>query len=130
MWKRCNHSTMPDSQYLSVIRVWAALAWADGVIAQAEAVAMRRLVEAADLSDDERNTALGWLENKVDLDIENLGSLSEKAREGIYRAAARLASVDMDVADEERAFLGRLREGLGITDEVAKDIESGIPGYG
>src|SRR5678815_5036676 len=112
---------MAESQYLSVIRIWAALAWADGVIAESEAAAMRRLIESADLTDPERSTALGWLEEKVDLDTGSMASLSEEARHGIFRAAARLAAVDLEVAEEELDFLGRLREGLGIDEDTALD---------
>ncbi len=118
---------MGESQYLSVIRIWAAVAWADGVIADAEAAAMKRLVEGADLTADERETALGWLETKVELDTANVEGLSEEARHGIYRAAARLAAVDLDVADEEKSFLDRLREGLNIDEETAKDIVKAVP---
>jgi uncharacterized membrane protein YebE (DUF533 family) len=118
---------MGESQYLSVIRIWAALAWADGVIADAEAAAMKRLVESADLTDDERGTALGWLTEKVDLDTENLAGLSDEARQGIYRAAARLAAVDLEIADEERTFLERLRKGLNIDDEAAAKIAESVP---
>ncbi len=118
---------MGESQYLSVIRIWAALAWADDVIADAEAAAMKRLVESADLTDDERSTALGWLEEKVELDTANIAGLSEEARHGIYRAAVRLAAVDLEVADEERAFLDRLRTGLELSDETVAELEKGIP---
>lgn len=118
---------MGESQYLSVIRIWAALAWADGVIADAEAAAMKRLVESADLTDEERGTALGWLDEKVELDTENIAGLSDEARQGIYRAAARLAAVDLEIADEERNFLKRLREGLKIDDEAAAKIAESVP---
>jgi uncharacterized membrane protein YebE (DUF533 family) len=118
---------MGESQYLSVIRIWAALAWADGVIADSEAAAMKRLVESADLTDEERGTALGWLNEKVDLDTENLAGLSDEARQGIYRAAARLAAVDLEIADEERNFLSRLREGLNIDEEAAAKIAESVP---
>jgi len=118
---------MGESQYLSVIRIWAALAWADDVIADAEAAAMKRLVKSADLTDEERETALSWLETKVELDTANIEGLSEEARKGIYRAAARLAAVDLDVAEEERKFLSRLREGLKLGDDDVTEIESSIP---
>jgi uncharacterized membrane protein YebE (DUF533 family) len=120
---------MSESQHLSVIRVWAALVWADGKIAQAEAVAMRRLIEVADLSDEERDMAQSWLDAEVEPETERLASLGQVARESIYRAAVRLASVDLEVVDAERAFLKRLRGGLGISDEVAEEIESSVPGY-
>ncbi len=117
------------THFLSVIRVWAALAWADGIIAHPEAVAMKRLIQTADLTDEEREIALGWLESEVELDTDSLASLGEDARLGIYQAAARLAAVDLEVAVEERAFLYRLREGLGIDPEKAKEIEAAIPGH-
>ena len=120
---------MDESPYLSVIRVWAAAAWADGVIADAEAAAMKRLVAVADLSEDERNTANSWLETKVELETASMKALSEGAREGIYRAAVRLAAVDCDVAVEELAFLSRLREGLSLEPAKAQEIEAGVPGF-
>ena len=109
-----------ESTFLSVIRVWAALAWADGVIAEPEAEAMKRLIAGADLTDDERQEAHGFLETKIDLSTANVEGLSDKVRQGIYRAAYRLAKVDLEVADEERSFLGRLREGLSLSDDVCK----------
>lgn len=118
---------MGESQYLSVIRIWAAVAWADGVIADAEAAAMKRLIESADLTDDERDTALSWLEEKVSLDTANIEGLSEEARHGIYRAAVRLAAVDLEIAADERDFLATLRSGLNISEDDAKDLEKGVP---
>lgn len=118
---------MSESQHLSVIRIWAALAWADGVIAEPEAIAMQKLIDIAYLSAHEREIARGWLENRVELDTRNLAELSENTRLGIYRAAVRLAAVDLSVADEERAFLVRLRQGLDIADDIAEEIESSLP---
>jgi uncharacterized membrane protein YebE (DUF533 family) len=117
---------MSETQFVSVIRIWAALAWADGVVQPAEAVAMRRLIDAAQLNEDERATANGFLTIKVELDTTNLEGLGDEARRGIYRAACRLAAVDRNVADTERAFLDRLRDGLGIALDVAREIEVGI----
>lgn len=119
---------MGESQYLSVIRIWAALAWADGVIVDSEAAAMKRLVESADLTDEERETALGWLDKKVELDTTNTAGLSEEARHGIYRAALRLAGVDLDFAEEELQFLDRLRGALEISQSTAEDLEKSVPG--
>lgn len=119
---------MAESQFLSVIRIWAAVAWADGVIADAESAALSRLIQGADLSDDERATAMGWLASRVELDTANIASLSDDARKGVYRAAARMAAVDLDVAETELAFLVRLRAALGISEDVAREVESAIPG--
>ena len=119
---------MAESQFLSVIRVWAAMAWADGVVHENESQALRRLIGAAELDDDERAAAYKFLEAKVELDTAGIDGLSEDARRGIYRAACRMAAVDREVHADERALLDKLRGHLGIADEVARDIEGGIPG--
>jgi tellurite resistance protein len=117
-----------ESQHLRVIRVWAALAWADGVIAKSEAAAMKRLVEGAnELSDDEKKTALGFLENKVELDTAGLEGLGWDAKEGIYRAALRLAGIDQHVDATELALLEKLRGALGISEKRAKEIQDSTP---
>jgi len=112
--------------FLQVIRVWAGLAWADDIIADEEARAMKKLISTAGLSDEEQATALGYLDSKIELEIAGLDALNEPARLGIYRAAVRLAGVDKDFAPEERKFLDRLRDGLAIGADAASQIESEI----
>lgn len=114
---------------MDVIRIWAGVAWADGVIAEAERTAIERLIKTAKLSDDERATALGWLEAPVSFENEHLTGLSHESRLGVYRAAARLAAVDQDVAAAEKVFLDRLRVSLGVTEDEAHAIEADIPGH-
>jgi uncharacterized membrane protein YebE (DUF533 family) len=116
-----------ENQFLSVIRIWAALAWADDVIADQEREAMRRLIDGAELSDDDRETAMSWLDNRVELDTANIKDLTERARHGIYRAAVRLAAVDQDFAAEEKSFLIRLRDGLDIDEDTASRIAATLP---
>lgn len=121
---------MADSQFLSVIRVWAAMAWADGQIAEPEAQALRRLIGAADLDDAERTLAYRFIDHEVDLEGADVSQLTEDARRGIYRAACRMAAVDREIAPGERNLLDRLRGHLGLGEDVARDIEAGIPGLG
>jgi uncharacterized membrane protein YebE (DUF533 family) len=118
---------MAENQFLSVIRTWAAVAWADGVVVAAEALAMQRLIESADLSPDERKTAMGFVTEKVELDTDNLGTLSDDARRGIYKAACRMAAVDRDLAEPERALLAKLRDALALGDAAA-GIETAVFG--
>lgn len=115
-----------ENPFLQVIRVWAGLAWADDVIADEEARAMRKLIDTAGLADPERAIALGYLDSKVELETAGLAGLNENARVGIYKAAARLAGVDKHFAPEERKFLDRLRDGLSIDAEIAGKIEADI----
>jgi uncharacterized membrane protein YebE (DUF533 family) len=124
--KKSLRGSREESQFLAVIRVWAALAWADGVLDAKEEEAMRRLVAGAELDEEERSAALGFLDNKVDLELANLAGLNDRAREGIYRAALRLARVDQRVSPEERALLARLRDGLEIDLHLAERLEAAL----
>ena len=118
---------MAENQFLSVIRTWAVMAWADGVVVAAEALAMRKLIESAELSAADRTTAMGFLETKVELDTTNLAALSGDARKGVYKAACRLAAVDRDLAEPERALLAKLRDGLELG-AAAAEIEASVFG--
>lgn len=119
---------MAESQILSVIRVWAAVAWADGVLAEAEAEGMRRLIRTADLTPEERTSATRYLDTRVDLPDVVLTNVNPEARRGIYRAACRMAVVDHVFAHAERKMLDRLRGMLSIPAEIAAEIEADIPG--
>ena len=119
---------MAESQILSVIRVWAAVAWADGVLAEAEAEGMRRLIRTADLTPEERSAATRYLDTRVDLPDVVLTNVNPEARRGIYRAACRMAVVDHVFAHAERKMLDRLRGMLSIPAEIATEIEADIPG--
>ena len=109
---------------MSVLRVWAALAWADGVIAPAEAEALRRLIAVAPVAEAERDVALGWLDERVDLETSRVRQLGAESRQGVYQAAVRLARIDLNLAAQERALLDRLRDALDIDPATAADIES------
>ena len=118
---------MAESQILSVIRMWAAVAWADGLLAEAEAESLRRLIRSADLSSDERSLALQTLESEVKLPATYLTSLDPDARRGIYRAACRMAVVDHVFHASERMILDKLRGLLGVPEDVAREIEADLP---
>lgn len=119
---------MAESQILDVIRVWAAVAWADGVLAEAEAEGLRRLVRTADLTTEERAGAIAFLDARIELPDVYLNNLNPEARRGIYRAACRMAVVDHVFARAERKMLDRLQNLLGIPADIAKEIEADVPG--
>jgi uncharacterized membrane protein YebE (DUF533 family) len=118
---------MADQQILSVIRLWAAVAWADGVLAESEAEGLRRLIRSADLTPEERTEASRYLDGKVS-PPETLELMAPEARRGIYRAACRMAVVDHELSATERKLLDRLRGILEIPDATAREIEAQIPG--
>lgn len=119
---------MAESSVLNVIRMWAAVAWADGVLAEPEAEGLRRLVRTADLTPDERATASRFLEAYTTLPDTYLTTLSVESRRGIYRAACRMAVVDHDFSETEKKQLKKLRELLAVPDDVAAEIEADVPG--
>ena len=119
---------MAESQILSVIRMWAAVAWADGVMSETEAESLGRLIRHAELTEDERAGARELLTARTELPETYLANLSPDARRGVYRAACRLAVVDHVFSATERALLDRLRNLLGIAVDLAQQIEAEVPG--
>lgn len=119
---------MAESQILSVIRMWAAVAWADGVMSETEAESLGRLIRHADLTDDERTAAREFLAARTELPETYLTNLTPDARRGVYRAACRMAVVDQEFSVTERALLDRLRNLLGIPVDLAQQIEAEVPG--
>src|SRR5688500_2572786 len=111
-----------ESQIMSVIRVWAAIAWADGVLAEAEAEGLRRLIATAELTAEERTQAKQYVDERTSLPETYLNMLKPEARRGIYRAACRMAVVDHVFAATERQMLDKLKDILGIPPDVAQEI--------
>lgn len=114
---------MADDIFLTVIQVWAATAWADGKLADSEKHALRRLIDGAELGDDQRQAAFGFLDKPVSLADANLAGMSHESRTGIYRAACRMVIIDRDIAIEERKLLQTLREKLELAPADADPIE-------
>ncbi len=112
-----------ESEVLLAAKIWAAAAWADGVIAEEEAQSMKMVIDIAKLSDDEKKTALGWLENKVELEDVDVSGISQDSRVNIYSATLGVITVDNEVADKERKFLERLRKTLDIDEVLAAELE-------
>jgi uncharacterized membrane protein YebE (DUF533 family) len=119
---------MAESQILSVIRMWAAVAWADGVMSETEAESLGRLIRHAELTEDERAGAREFVATRTELPGIYLTNLTPDARRGVYRAACRLAVVDHVFSVTERALLDRLRTVLGIPVDLAQQIEAEVPG--
>lgn len=119
---------MAETQILSVIRVWAAVAWADGVMAEAEADGLRKLIAGAELAPADKAAAEKLVDAKTDLPEKLLHDLEPAARRGVYRAACKMAVVDHVFAKSERSMLDRLRTHLGIPADIAVEIEADVPG--
>jgi uncharacterized membrane protein YebE (DUF533 family) len=119
---------MAESQVLSVIRMWAAVAWADGMMSETELESLGRLIRTAELTEDERVAARTFLTSNVELPETYLTNLTPEARRGVYRAACRMAVVDHVFSVTERALLDRMRTLLGVPVDGAREIEAEVPG--
>lgn len=110
-----------------MLRLLAAVSWSDGTLDEREAANLNRLINSAELDDDERSEALGWLQGAAELGSVDIGSLSPNQRLATYQAAVRIALTDQRLDDAERSFLDRVRDALGIDAEQASEIEAEMP---
>jgi uncharacterized membrane protein YebE (DUF533 family) len=118
---------VPHPQVMFMIRLLAAVSWADGELAADESAAIERLIAAADLDDAERAMARTWLATPVELDAADVSALNPNQRLLTYQAAVRVALSDEELADEERVLLDRVRDALGLSAEQALEIEAEMP---
>jgi uncharacterized membrane protein YebE (DUF533 family) len=112
-----------EEMFLEVVRLWAATAWSDGVIADNEQRLLVGLIRSANVGEATRETALRLLAQPVRLEDAPIDHLGEKERLGVYRTACRLTTVDGEIAAPERTFLKCLRDHLKLDQATADDIE-------
>ncbi len=110
-----------------MLRLLAAVSWADGELAEGESAALGRLINAADLDDSERDIARSWIAAPVEIDEGDVGALSENQRLATYQAALRIALSDDELGEQERVLLDRVRLALGLSAEQALEIEAEMP---
>lgn len=113
-----------EALFLTVVKLWAATAWADGVLADNERRLLEGLIRGAKVSEATRATALGFLATKVALEDAQVDRLAPAERSGVYRTSCRMATVDGQLADAEKAFLRRLASRLGLGGDAAASIEA------
>jgi uncharacterized membrane protein YebE (DUF533 family) len=112
-----------EDMFLEVVRVWAATAWADGKISENEERLLVGLIRAANVGDATREKALAYVAAPIGLEDAPVERLGPRERQGLYRTACKLTTVDGDIAAPERALLQRLRGHLGVDDATAAEIE-------
>jgi uncharacterized membrane protein YebE (DUF533 family) len=105
---------------LTSIKVWAAAAWADGMVLEEEALAMELIIAAAPISDDERELARRWIKTPVTLEDLDLSTIPREERLVLYTEACKLVGVDHYIASAERGFLFRLGNALALDEAEAR----------
>lgn len=117
---------MSDTKHLlTAIKTWAAVAWADGKLVEAERLTMKAIIAVAKISDEERTIASEWLDEPVKLADLNLDRIPPSERFHIYSVACGVSALDKDIAAAERTFLEKLATALGISAEDAKKARDG-----
>jgi uncharacterized membrane protein YebE (DUF533 family) len=112
-----------EEMFLEIVRVWAATAWADGTIAENEQRLLVGLIGGAHVGDETRQKALACLATPIGLEAAPVDRLGPRERQGLYRTACKLTTVDGDIATQERTLLQRLRGHLGLDETTAAEIE-------
>jgi uncharacterized tellurite resistance protein B-like protein len=103
---------------MDVFRALAAIAWADGAVAEAEANALRSAARAAKLGPADLARVDAMLASRVDL--ADLGPLRLERDEAelLFALACMMSAADGTVADGERAAVARLGDLLGLDAEA------------
>jgi len=109
-----SETAMPISREESIagLRLLVCMAKADGVLHAKERAILEATFEDLELP---AGIDLQWLldePSELAAVLKQIGST--EARDAAYAAVYALACTDGDCSDEERALLGRIREGLGI----------------
>jgi uncharacterized membrane protein YebE (DUF533 family) len=117
---------MSERDYLlTAVQVWAAAAWADGVLVESEKMTMNAIIQAGKLTEAQRATARGFLDAKVSLDDVDVAGIPATEKLHIYSVACGMVAFDRDVASAEKGFLDRLGKALGISDADAAKARAG-----
>ena len=113
-------------EMLTILRMWAGAAWADGELHPSEEAALRRLIDASEeeLGKDGKATALALLSAPPVVKPEEVGKLASASREGVYRAALGIVRLDGKVTGDEEAWVVRLRERLNLDPAVLAKIDA------
>ncbi len=93
----------------------ASIIWADGVVLEAEAVAMRAAARACGLSADEQRAVERAIGSPVALDELSIGELTDSDGELIYAIACWLAAVDGTIYDVELAAVEEVADLLELS---------------
>ncbi len=117
---------MNDTRHLlTAIKTWAAVAWADGKLVEAERITMKAIIAASKISDEERKIATTWLDEPVKLADVALDRIPPDERVHIFSVACGVSAMDKDIAAAERVFLDKLATALGISAEDARKARAG-----
>src|SRR5512146_2153931 len=109
----------------TAVKIWAAAAWADGVVVESEAMTLRAIIDVAKLTDEQRKTARRWIDSRVTLEDVEVDKLPQEERVHIFSVACGMVAFDKKIAESERGFLDRLQKALAIGDADAQRAREG-----
>ena len=98
---------------LKLLRVVTAVAWVDGEVHPREREFAERLIERLELPDDEREVALGYLDEPPRPHELDASKLNRNLRLELLGFAREMARADGDVGDQEADLIEALEAVLG-----------------
>ena len=101
-----------------VLQCLFAIAWSDGELVEEERELLRSLGSAMNLSDDLASEVEGWYANAPDPEVGAPLSFSSQEAERLMRWIFEIASADMIFSLKEYQFVTRLREHIGMTEDM------------
>src|SRR4051794_10755375 len=107
-------------QDMAIVRALVPVAWADGVFADKEKLALDALLDAYQASEDEKTDVHAYAAEKRTIDDINVQDLSADDRRVLLQHAVILCWSDGDFADDELVFIADLSKKLRLPDDEAK----------
>lgn len=116
--------SQPAPQFaMAIVHAMLGAAWADGVLEARERIAIEAALVRAGADEDDRRILLNDMPEDARIAEIRKGAGSRNEAEQIYAAAAISAG---ETAGPASKFLARLADALGIDEDVASAIRSGV----
>ncbi len=124
---------MKSNLSLFIIKLWAAIAWADTSLSASRRKALKKLIErAVSLSPTENQTAQSYLKQTIDIppsgtELAELPKLAADVKKDIYICALQLARLDSTPSLNGEAALKKLRTWLQLDEVSLMQVNAMLP---
>lgn len=116
-----------------LVKVWAAVGWANGNLPAKVRIALDRMISRLpEVGPSDRQAATAAFARSVDIpdsspELAELARLPIDIRRDIYLCAKHIALLDQGLSPAEQQFLRKLRNWLLLDDSTVQQIDSLIP---
>ncbi len=114
-----------DDKDKTIIKLLAAMAWADGRVDSEELRVVEAMIESFGVDDEVKDELITWAKTPRTLDDVDASTLSQDDAELVLHQAVLLSFVDGEQSDTEIALLNDLTAKLRMSDESAESVMKG-----